>query len=163
MLRYYAAATAIVLVFAVVAAAYFNRDRLRIKLASVYAPVTPKPAPPNPNRTAPPGAFRGTVPWALSALPECFMPTKIIHGARPFVLARLPASAVAIRPPATLHYADCTVRIVGDQAFVARGADRFHIPPHARFYRGRGGSLLLLHWTRRGAILWSYLPARAHL
>lgn len=131
-------------------AAYANRDALKIKIASVYAPVKPKVAQSNPPvaTTAPP--FVGDAPWALSALPECFSQTlKATSRGLAYVTSRLPRGAAMVRPPATLRYADCTVLVRGEQIDVRRGTDRLRVPPPARLYVA-GTQLALLRGTSGG-------------
>jgi hypothetical protein len=119
----------------VTVAGWVNRDLIRIKIASVYARVAAKPggsAAPARVTAAP---LTGDAPWALSALPECLMQTSESTGSWAYVRAHLPAGSVPIRPPATLHYGDCSVTITGDEAYVRRGSDRLRIPPRVQFYR----------------------------
>ena len=97
-------------------------------------------------------------PWALSALPECLVQKDEASGTRAFVRSQLPAAAVAIAPPITLAYRDCTIRVRANDALVRRGADRFYIPPVARFYR-LGNRLLLFHYDSGAAQLRTYVPS----
>jgi hypothetical protein len=158
VVRYLLISTAIVLAIAVTVAGWTNRDLIRIKLASIYARVPPKAAPPNPNETSNGVPLRGDAPWALSALPECLIQTSETTGPPRYVLAHLPSGATAITPPATLTYADCTISIADDEATVTRGADRFRIPPPVRFYR-TGATLALLHVESGGMELRVYQPS----
>jgi len=75
MLRYLLISTAIVLTIAIVVAGWVNRDLIRIKIASVYARVAPKPGPSNSPERAKEAGLAGDAPWALSALPECLTQT----------------------------------------------------------------------------------------
>ncbi len=150
--------TVIVLAVAVVVAGWTNRDLIRIKIASVYAPVPPKPAPPaNPIQTSNAVPLRGDAPWALSALPECLTQLSETTGPPAYVLRHLPAGSVAVAPPDTLAYGNCTISVVGDQAFVRRGHDLFRIPPVVHFYR-TGATLSLLHVGSGGMELRVYEP-----
>jgi hypothetical protein len=149
MLRYFVLATAIVLGCAVVIAGWVNRDALRIKIASVYAPARPKPQPAGASGNAVRAGVHGDAPWALSALPECLIQTSETTGPLDYVLRQVPAGATPVVPPATLRYGDCTIWVTGDEAFVRRGDDRLHIPPRVRFYR-KAGLLVLLHETANG-------------
>jgi hypothetical protein len=127
-----------------VVAGYANRDRIRLKIASVYASVPPKAAQTPPPSARQAVAFRGDAPWALSALPECF--SQISKSTSPtldYVLAHLPKGATMVRPPHDLSYADCKVRIAGDAIYVDRGADRLRVPPPARLYVNDGQVALL--------------------
>jgi hypothetical protein len=132
-----------VLAFAIVAG-YVNREKIAVKIKSVFVPVPPKAAQHVAEGERKAGAFSGDAPWALSALPECFDQTsKATSPTLPYVLAHLPAGAAMVRPPATLQYADCTVRVTGDEVFVDRDGDHMHIPPQARIYTAPGSIALL--------------------
>ena len=130
-----------------VVAAYANRGRLRLQIASVQASVPPKVSqtePPTRRQAVP---FTGDAPWALSALPECFFPASESTAASlSYVLAHLPRGAAMVRPPARLTYHDCTIRVAGDEVFVDRGKDRLRIPPPVRLYAA-GRSLAVLRVT----------------
>lgn len=147
------------LAVAVVAGAYAFRDLIRIKIASVYVRVTPKPAPPNARETRPPGAFYADVPWALSAVPECLIQTSIARGTVPYVTAHLHG---ATRQPSgtQLRFNDCTilVRSRPSEIFLTRGADRLRVPAPAWLYR-LGNAIYLLHVAGGRAELRTYLPA----
>jgi hypothetical protein len=135
-----------------------NRDLIRIKIASVYAHVTKPGGPAGPVRaTAAP--LTGDAPWALSALPECLMQMSESNGSRAYVRAHLPAGAVPVRPPATLHYGDCSVTITGDEAYVRRGSDRLRIPPRVQFYRAQE-LLVMIRETPQTVELRVYEPAQ---
>jgi hypothetical protein len=149
--------TAIVLAIAVTVAGWTNRDLIRVKIASIYARVPPKPASPNAVGTPNGVALRGDAPWALSALPECLIQMSETIGPPRYVLAHLPPGATMVTPPATLTYADCTISIADGEATVTRGVDRFRIPPQVRFYR-TGGTLALLHVESAGMELRIYQP-----
>ena len=135
MIRYFVIATVVVLVIALLATAFVARDLIRIHLKSVDIAVSPKAGDPIPTPSTQPPPFAGDAPWALSALPECLIERRRSQGSLAYVESRMPSGAQRIIPPAELRYADCTISIVGEQAFVRRGKDRFHIPPDARFYR----------------------------
>ncbi|MGC1381381.1 MAG: hypothetical protein WA814_10225 [Candidatus Baltobacteraceae bacterium] len=157
MIRYLLLSTVIVVGAAVLATAWVNRDLIRIKIASVYARVPAKPGEPNPRQGGSPAPLRGDAPWALSALPECLIQISESTGPQGYVRAHLPPGSEPVAPPATLVYGDCTIFIAGDEAFVRRGADRLHIPPHVRFYRAPG-SLALIRESRVGVELRVYQP-----
>jgi hypothetical protein len=159
MLRYLLLSTVIVVGIAIGVAAWANRDLIRIKIASVYARVPPKPSAALSHAGAPAPAMRGDAPWALSALPECLIQTSESSGSLEYVRAHLPRGAVPIVPPATLVYGDCSIRIAGSEAYVWRGSDRLRIPPRAQFYRAEG-HLALIHETAQGAELRVYEPAQ---
>ncbi len=141
MVRYLMVSTAIVLAIVVGVAAWVHRDLIAIRIASVYAPST-KPGAASGRQAGQTAALRGDAPWALSALPECVIQTSESTGPQRYVRSRLPSGAVAIVPPAKLTFGDCTIFVVGDEAFVRRGADRLRIPPRVQFYRA--GDLLVL-------------------
>ncbi len=159
MIRYLFLSTAIVLGVAVVVAGWTNRDLIRIKIASVYARLPSKPHAAGGSQEGAGAPLRGDAPWALSALPECLIQMSKSTGSQTYVRAHLPRSAAPIRAPATLVYASCSIRILGDEAYVRRGADRLRIPPHAKFYRA-GALLALIRETPQGAELRVYEPAQ---
>jgi hypothetical protein len=101
----------------------------------------------------------GDAPWALSALPECLTQVSKSTGSRRYVRAHLPRNAVRVMPPARLSYADCTISIDDDEAFVRRGADRFRIPPSVQFYRVRG-EVAMMRETAASVELRVYQPVR---
>lgn len=135
--------TIIVLAVAVVVAGWVNRDLIRLKIASVYARVTPKGAPSLPPLHGSVGELRGDAPWALSALPECLRQKLESRGTLRYVQSHLPANVVPIVPPRNLSYGDCTIEVRGRQAFVHRGSDAFRIPPNVQFFRA-GDALAML-------------------
>ncbi|MBV8148459.1 MAG: hypothetical protein JO092_05150 [Candidatus Eremiobacteraeota bacterium] len=159
MVRYLLISTAIVLTIAVTVASWTNRDLIRIKIASVYARVPPKPGPSNHVQASNGVPLSGDAPWALSALPECLIQLSETTGPSHYVLAHLPSGAAPVTPPATLTYADCTISVVDDEAIVTRGADRFRIPPRVRFYR-TGATLALLQVESNGMQLRVYEPVK---
>ena len=147
------------LAIAVTVAGWVNRDLIRIKIASVYAPVSPKPAGPDEAGRATAAPLTGDAPWALSALPECLTQISESTGSWAYVRAHLPAGAVAIVPPATLHYGDCSVTITGGEAYVRRGNDRLRIPPRVQFYRAHD-ILAMIRGTPQTVELRVYEPAQ---
>jgi hypothetical protein len=159
VLRYFALATVIVLTVVVFATAWENRELIRIRIASTSVPMSPKPADPYGVTGRANVPVRGDAPWALSALPECLEPTSVTTGPLAYVLAHLPPGATPVVPPATLSYGDCTILLSGDEAYVRRGNDRFHIPAHVRFYRGPA-LLAVLRLRGNDNELRVYLPAQ---
>lgn len=151
--------TVIVFGIAVLAAAWANRDLIRIKLASVYARVAARPGGAGDLLRATPAPLSGDAPWALSALPECLVQVSESTGSQDYVRAHLPAHSVRIVPPQRIVYGDCAIAIEKDEASVARGADRLRIPPHVQFYRG-AGLFAMIRETAQGAELRVYEPAR---
>ena len=85
--------------------------------------------------------------------------TLFVSSLAAYVLAHLPAGAVPVAAPARLVYGDCSITIVGDEAYVRRGDDRFRIPPRARFYRA-DGLLALVRETPGRVDLRVYEPAQ---
>ncbi len=159
MLRYLLLATAIVLGVVMGVAAWVNRDLIRIKIASVYASVHPKPEAGGAVGSRAEIGLRGDAPWALSAFPECLVQMSKSTGSLAFVMSHLPPGAIAVVAPASLRYGDCTISLAGDEAFVVRGADRFRIPPRVRFYRAPG-ALALLRVDSNGNELRVYEPSK---
>ena len=150
---------AIVFTIAVAVAAYVNRDLIRIKIASIYVKVPPKPGEGHTMTpgTAPP--LQGDAPWALSALPECLIQTSESTGPKAYVLAHLPPASQPVGPSAALSYGDCTISVAGDEAYVRRGNDRFHIPPPVIFYRSSGTLSLVRIDPKGGTELRVYEPS----
>jgi len=159
MMRYLILSAVIVVGVTAIVAGWVNRDLIRIKIASVYARVPSKPGGPSSSEGGAAAPLRGDAPWALSALPECLTQTAVSRGSPAYVRRHLPAGAVRVVPPATLVYADCSIRIPGDEAYVQRGPDRLRIPPHAEFYRA-GGLLALIRESPTNAELRLYEPAK---
>ena len=148
-----------------IVAAYANRERLALKIESVYLPVTPKPVSPGtPGRRAN-GAFSGDARWALSALPECFTQLSRTTGPRGFVAAHLPKDAIPVPPATTVVSADCRVFARADAVWAWRGEDRLRVPPPALLYESRsaaGGRMLELLQGSRNAYdlrVYSMTPA----
>ena len=96
MIKYLAMSAVIVLGIGVVVAAWVNRDLIRIKMASVYARVAPKPGASSPASSGATASMSGDAPWALSALPECFEQLSVDTGPRAFLLRHLPAGSVRV-------------------------------------------------------------------
>jgi len=157
VIRYVVLASVIVVGLAVLATAWSDRDLIRIEVAPTSLPVPPKPA----DSGGGAGAdvpFVGDAPWALSALPGCLTQISVSRGPLAYVRAHVPSGATLVVPPATLAYGDCTISVAGDEAYVRRGNDRFHIPASVRFYRGPA-LLAVLRETGSGNELRVYLPS----
>jgi hypothetical protein len=159
VIRYLAVSTVIVLGIGVVVAAWVNRDLIRIKIASVYARVAPKPGPSSRAPSVAIAPLSGDAPWALSALPECLTQISKSTGSMRYVIAHLPKNAVWIAPPAHLSFGDCAISIDGREAFVRRGNDRFRIPPSVKFYRAHG-EIAMLREAAGSVELRVYQPGR---
>ncbi len=151
--------TVIVLGIGVAVAAWVNRDLIRIKIASVYARVAPKPGASSRVRSGAIAPLSGDAPWALSALPECLTQLSKSAGSTRYVIAHLPKNAVRIAPPAHLAFGDCTIAIDGREAFVRREDDRFRIPPSVQFYRA-GAELVMLREAAGSVELRVYQPVK---
>ena len=159
MLRYYLISAGIVLLTAVLATAWWQRDFLRIKLGSTNTPMSPKPEATSTVGKGSGSGVHGDAPWALSVLPECLTQDDEATGPRAYVLTHLPQGSQAVEAPATLVYGNCTIFVTGDEAYVRRGNDRFRIPPHAHFYR-TAGTLSLLRSGDGGNELRVYVPSK---
>lgn len=148
------------LAFGLIAGAYAERGALALRIKSVYVKVPPKAAD---GRLAGNAKAHGQdfpdARWALSALPECLIQTADSSGTAAYARAHLPAGARRVAAGSTLRYADCRIAVRAHDALVTRGADRFHIPARAAFYR-LGTRLYVLERTRTGrAELRSYEPS----
>jgi len=142
----------------VIVAGYVNRDRIKLKIASVYASVPPKAA-----QSGPPGPYTTrdlwiVAPWALSALPECLRQTFEASGSHAYVTGQMPAGYVRQRSGTLLRYADCTVVAREKDVFVRRGKDKFYVPPRAQLFK-KGSSIALMYETGARAVLRVYEPA----
>lgn len=158
MLRYYAVATALVLIVVVAVTAWQARDLIRIRIGSTNLHVPVHRDAPNGNGGHGGGTLRGDAPWALSALPDCLRQTQETTGELRYVRSHLPAGASAVVPPATLTFGPCTISVVDGEAYVTRGPDRLRIPPHVQFYRA-GDSLALLRTSGGSGELRLYVPS----
>jgi hypothetical protein len=136
VIRYFALATVIVVSVVVLVTAWQNRELIRIRIAPTTLPMSPRPGDSSSSGPRPNVPFQGDAPWALSALPGCLSQISVATGPLDYVRAHVPAGATPVVPPATLIYGDCTISVIGDEAYVRRGNDRFHIPANVRFYRG---------------------------
>lgn len=131
---------------------------LALKIKSVYAPVPPKVS-----QTVPPAKrthsnVTGDAPWALSALPECFVPQSKTTGRPKYVLAHLPPGLTQARSGDVFHYGDCLVRVQGQSLLVDRGGDHLRVPPPADLYYGKN-MIALLRGVPGGYDLRVYVPA----
>jgi hypothetical protein len=154
MLRYYAIATVIVLTVAVIATVHFHDFRkMRLGPSNHAPPVQHLRSGDSAGENH--AALAGDAPWALSALPDCFMQQTEWSGSTTYVVSHLPRSARRIAPGAEVRYGPCTIFVRSGEVYVRRDADRFRIPPAATLYRD-GSRLLLLRTTGRTAVLRSY-------
>ena len=141
-----------------IVAGYVNRDRLKLKIASVYASVPPKAAPGNAPEPSNTRDLWIVAPWVLSALPECLSQTFEASGTSAYVAARLPAGYERQLSGTRLRYNDCIVITRERDIFVRRRRDKFYIPSLAKLFK-RGSSLALIYESRKRAILRIYEPA----
>jgi hypothetical protein len=142
----------------VVVASYVNRDRIRLKIASVYASVPPKAAQPGPPEHGNTRDVSIVAPWALSALPECLRQTFEATGSHAYVAAHLPAG-YELQPSGTvLSYSDCIITTRGKDVLVRRGKDRFSVSPPSELFR-KGSSIALIHDAGARSVLRIYQPA----
>lgn len=150
MWRYFAIATAIVVVVGAIIAWIPSAPRPERK--STYSSVAhASPGPPEHDRatqTADP--ISGDAPWALSALPECFREDRHARGTLAYVRSKVPHDAVALAPGTTLRVANCTVAIGRARALVTRGDTRLRIEPSPHFWRARGRLVLEVDDGARG-------------
>jgi hypothetical protein len=154
VLRYYAIATAIVLTIAVLVTMHANQA-IRLHFASSNRPQPPQHLSSGDSGEVNDVPLAGDAPWALSALPDCFMQQQEWSGTATYVGAHLPREAVAIAPGSILHYGPCTILVRSGEVFVSRGSDRLRVPPRATLYRD-GPALLLLRSSGSSAVLRSY-------
>ena len=159
MLRYLLLSAVIVVTIVAIVAAYAMRDRLKLKVASVNVRVPPKAAQSAPPDGVTPPPLRGSAPWALSAVPECFTPTSKATGTLTYVLRHLPPGARMLRPGAVVDAADCRVVVGQTGVAVERRSDRLVVPAPARLYRS-GDALGLLAATPTGYVLRDYVVTR---
>ena len=155
MLRYYAIATVIVLAIAVVATAWSNRDFMRFKLGETNHSAPPPHVSSVQSSSSEARAVRGDAPWALSALPDCFVQRSESTGTLAYVRARIPVGEQPVAEGTRLAFGPCTIFVRDDEVLVDRGADRLRVPPRATLYRA-GSSLALLRVTGSSAVLRTY-------
>ncbi len=148
MLRFYAAATVIVLagLLAIASLPHATRGAGDPQYSSGRGTPGP-PQPDDSGRTAAPTT--GEAPWALAVLPECFFELSRVAGAPAYVNARRPVGSRPMRPGEVLRVNDCTLTVGADSAVVTRGADRLVIPPAAHFAR-EGRDRLVFDRESRG-------------
>jgi len=148
-----------VLTAGLIVAAYANRDLIRIKIASVYAPVSPKPAPPQGGGPRPAQRFLADASWALSVLPECWQQAAKSTGDARYVRAHLPPGSVRADEGTTIRSNDCELRVGRSDAIVARGTDRLRLPAPTLVFRSPE-RLSILHLQGNRAELRTYIQAQ---
>ncbi len=139
LLRYLLIATVLVVSAVVIVAGYANRERLALKIKSVYAPAAPKPVSPGLQTRRADSAFIADARWAFSALPECFTQQSRTTGPGAYVLPHLPKDARRVAQGSTIFAGDCRAFVHGSDVWVWRGKDRLRIPPPARLYESGSG------------------------
>ena len=154
MLRYYVISAAIVLTIAVVATMHAG-SWMHFHFRSSNRPQAPQHVSEGDAGSTPSAGLSGDAPWALSALPDCFLQQSESSGSKAYVDAHIPAGARPIPAGTTLSYGPCTIFVGNGELRVDRGADRFRIPPHAVLYRD-GTRLLLLRTTPSSSVLRTY-------
>jgi len=133
MSRYYLLATVLVIGALAIGANSAHRGP-PLDVKSVQATGSPSPARVQAASTLVPGAVTGKAPWALSALPECFVQESQARGPLAFVLAQLPPRAAPVPHHVVSRVGDCAVHVLEHSALVERGAEALTIPPDARFW-----------------------------
>ncbi len=173
MIRYYAIATAIVVIALAVGLAFAPHERAGFRPETAGAsPMPEATGTPSIGRTQPdepePEALErvARAPWALSVLPECFEQRASARGPVDFVLAHLPGDLALVPAGSVLRAADCRVRVYRTSALVTRGTSVLFVPPTATIYV-RGNTVALLERTDPHAELRVYHAsgtlARAYL
>ena len=145
MLRYYAAASAIV-VAAILILVALPRPHPDVPNGPQYhgGPGTPSPGGNDPDPRAS-ESVGGVAPWALSVVPECFHQVESYRGNSTFASAHVPRGARRIEAGSRILAADCILEIGVDSARLSRGDLHFVVPPRALFYRS--GDALVLRQT----------------
>jgi hypothetical protein len=142
----------------VIVAGYVNRDRVKLKIASVYASVPPKAAQAEAAARRRDRALGVAAPWVLSALPECLRQTFEARGTRAYVTTQLPSGYVPQPAGTQLQFSDCSIAVGANDVTVRRGRDKFYVPPPAQLFK-RATSIALMHEAGARAILRVYEPA----
>ena len=150
MWRYYAIATAIVVVLGAIA---FGHRFVTGGTIRADRTTTRRSNPGTANGgyvTTPPPFFTGQGDWVMSALPECFTQRSSVEGPSRLVASHVPSRRLRIAPGTTLKRADCTVLVRANDIWIWRGKDRVRVPPDARLYAAPGTSGLTLVDRRAG-------------
>lgn len=153
MLRYYAIATLIVLTVAVAMTAHAV-DFMHFRFRSSNRPQPPQHVAGDDRGGVSDAPLSGDAPWALSALPDCFVQQAEWTGTATYVDVHLPHAA-PVAPGTQMRVGPCTISVGRGELFVRRGNDRFRIPPLATLYR-TGPSLWLLRRASGSSVLRSY-------
>jgi hypothetical protein len=150
MLRYFAIATVIVLAIAVIVT---MRAHLDLPGHVNFWKATAAPAPPD--------VTTGNAPWALSALPDCFVQRSEATGSRAYVEAQIPAGAQPVPDGRRLAYGRCTILVRKSELLVERGSDLLRVPPRATLYTA-GNMLVLIRVSGKTAVLRTYEITTEH-
>ncbi|MDQ6931714.1 MAG: hypothetical protein M3160_00910 [Candidatus Eremiobacteraeota bacterium] len=112
-----------------------HRSARPLEIRAVQASGSPSPPRRDARSNTHAGNFIGEAPWALSALPDCLVQQTVWRGGIEAALRRrVPRAALGVNGGTVLHYHNCTITVRARDAFVVRGADRFHIPPRTQFF-----------------------------
>ncbi|MGD0966860.1 MAG: hypothetical protein ABR949_01130 [Candidatus Aquilonibacter sp.] len=150
MLRYFAIATLIVLTIVVTVT---MRAHLGLPGHVNFWKATAAPPPPNDTT--------GDAPWALSALPDCFVQRSETSGTQAYVEAQIPAGAQPVADGTRLSYGPCTILVRKSELLVERGPDRLRVPPRATLYTA-GNVLVLIRVSGKTAVLRTYEITTGH-
>jgi hypothetical protein len=150
VLRYYLAAT-ILVVGALAVGAAFHRPGKPLEVAAVRASGSPSAPRFQAPSTRSPAPVSGEAPWALSAFPECFTQTERVRGPRAYVRAHLPASLHPVPSGRSARSGDCTVDVLGEGLRLKRGEERLFVA-RARLFQV-GGSPFERSGTRELVLL----------
>jgi hypothetical protein len=141
MIRYYLAATAIVvLIGSLVFAHQLKSPDLRIVAQPTGTPTMTRP---DGGADAAGGGFSGQGAWVLSALPSCFDEQSRVRGPAAQMRAKVPPAAERIPAGTAFTRGDCAVVVGPDDIRVTRGSDRVRVPPPAALYRDGAGLTLV--------------------
>ncbi len=156
MLRYYAIATVLVLAVAVIVTARSYSDFMRFRMAASKHSAAPQHLRVAQGaRGSPTENVTGDAPWALSALPDCFVQRSETTGSAAYVRSRIPAGAQPVSDGTRLRYGPCTIFVRKSELLVDRGSDHLRVPPKAALYR-LGDLLVLVRTSGNSGVLRTY-------
>jgi len=151
MWRYYAIATAIVLIFGgIVFGHRISTGDWDLRAQPTGTPTITRGNGERPGSAH--GAFIGEGPWVLSALPDCFEQQSSIVGTPLALTFDVPPERERIPAGTTLRSGPCTIAVRADDVLIARGADRLRVPREAHLYRTRSGLVLVYSQGARAEI-----------
>ena len=160
MFRYLLIATAIVFFVGALAAALHHRSG-ELRVATVSSTGSPSPPRRQAASTFTPGPVTGDAPWALSAVPECFVQSAEARGPRRYALAHLPADATRLSEGTTVSASDCVAWVHGGNVILVRGGERLRVPSASLYVFGRDAGLAVLSRDRERSVLRVYRPIAA--